>query len=501
MRPATDSAGERPATRLPVWATPLGCAVIVVLLTLPRIILSARAGLIGDEAYYAVWSLDPGFGHYDHAPAVAWVIWLGRMLFGEGEFAVRSLFLVSSFVTGALLYRMAVLLFADARIGAAAAIAYAVTPAAVITFAVATPDGPSTLFWLLAIWAVAEAERGRNPNWWLAVGAFAGLGLLSKYTVAFLGVGLLVYLLSSRDRRAWLGHWQVWAGGLLALLAFLPVVWIDAHRDWISFRFQLGRSTLDERRFTGFDDFIRFLVELSIQLLPTLFVLAAIAFVAFFARRARSLALPLLTTAPMLGYFLVHALFGRANSNWAAPMYPPLALLGAWAAFALRPEAGWLRWATGALRLLHVPLGVAALCATILAVETRGLPIIGPIPAINYLYGWDNLERRVAAIARAEGAAWLDAPDFSLAGAIGYYSQMAGDPLPVFQSNAAYRYAYRPPFDAAMLAGPHLVMRYANGSTPPVIAGARFVAEVTRDDDSGTPLGRYFLYLAGNPPD
>src|SRR5690606_29363740 len=153
--------------------------------------------------------------------------------------------------------------------------------------AVATPDGPSTLFWVLSLWAVAEFIRGRNANWWLAAGAFAGLGLLSKYTLVFLGAGLLLYLVTSRERLGWLRLWQVWAGGAVALLAFAPVVWIAAQRDWMSFRYQLGRSTLDEGQFAGAGEFIRFLVEEAIQLLPTLFVFVVLGAVAFFARRAR----------------------------------------------------------------------------------------------------------------------------------------------------------------------------------------------------------------------
>jgi hypothetical protein len=232
------------ADKLPWWATPWACALLVLVATLPSIAFAIRFNLIGDEAYYAVWSLHPGFGYFDHAPAVAWVIWLGRAIFGEGEFGVRGLFIASGLLTSALLYRTAVLLFADARIGAVAAIAYAVAPAVIVTFTVATPDGPSTLCWALTIWAVAEFVARRSANWWLAAGLFAGLGLLSKYTVVFLGAGLLLYLLTSRERIGWLKLWQVWAGGIIAVLAFLPVVLIDAARDWLSFRFQLGRTPL-----------------------------------------------------------------------------------------------------------------------------------------------------------------------------------------------------------------------------------------------------------------
>src|SRR5690242_15181586 len=120
---------EKAAAGTPAWATPLGAALIVAVLTIPRLIFAARYGLIGDETYYATWSLYPGFGYFDHSPGVAWIIWLGRAMFGEGPWAVRSLFVLSTFPICATLYRTAVVLVDDRRVGAVAAIAYAVTPA------------------------------------------------------------------------------------------------------------------------------------------------------------------------------------------------------------------------------------------------------------------------------------------------------------------------------------------------------------------------------------
>ena len=79
----TDRAGANTGAATPAWATPLATALIVLVLTVPRLVFAARYGLIGDETYYALWSLYPGFGYFDHSPAVAWVIWLGRAIFGE----------------------------------------------------------------------------------------------------------------------------------------------------------------------------------------------------------------------------------------------------------------------------------------------------------------------------------------------------------------------------------------------------------------------------------
>lgn len=482
-------------SRQPWWSTPLGAGLIVLVLTLPRLIFAARYGLIGDEAYYALWSLYPGFGYYDHSPSVAWVIWLGRALFGEGPWAVRSLFVLSTFVTCAALYRIALVTLDDARVGAAAAIAYAATLAVAVTFTLATPDAPSTMFWALAVLAIAEFARSRNPNWWLAAGLLVGLGLLSKYTVVFLGAGILLYLLTSHERLAWLRLWQVWVAGAVALLMFAPVVWVDSTRDWASFRFQLGRSTLDEHVFRP-DEFLRFLIETAIQLLPTLFVFLLIGAVFFFARRAKGLALVLLTSVPMTAYFLVHGLFGRVNPNWIAPLYPMMALIGAWAAVNVRPQSAWLRWPLGALRVLHVPLGLAVMVVALSAAEMRALPVLGPLPLLGFLNGWEGFQAKISDLAEERGAQWVDTPDYTMTGMLAYYGKMADDPLPVYDPRGgSVRYRFMPPMSDELKAAPHLIVRYAFSDTAPPLADATPLGILTRDDGNGTVLQRFAVYL------
>ena len=72
----TDEAKTAAAAPVPGWATPLATALIVAVLTIPRLIFAARYDLIGDETYYALWSFYPGFGYYDQSPCVAWVMFL-----------------------------------------------------------------------------------------------------------------------------------------------------------------------------------------------------------------------------------------------------------------------------------------------------------------------------------------------------------------------------------------------------------------------------------------
>ena len=478
------------SARTPLWATPLGTTVIVLLLMLPRLAFAIRFGLIGDEAYYAIWSFYPSFWYYDHSPSVAWVIWVGRALFGESEFAVRSMFFVANFIVCAALYRISDVLFGDRRIGAAAAIAYSVTVGVIITFAVATPDGPSTMFWVLTIWAIAEFTRSRNANWWLLAGLFAGFALLSKYTAVFLGAGILFYLVTSRERLGWLKLWQVWTGGLIALLCFAPVIWVNSQRDWNSFRYQLGRSNFADHVYHPLE-FIRFLIEEGVQLLPTLYVFMIIALVLFFARRAKPLALLVLTAAPMAGYFLADAVFGRVNPNWTAPLFPQLALVGAWAVVSVRPKSAWLRWPLNALAALHVPLGLGLMLLAYQSIETRTVPFLGPVKAFDFVYGWSDLWGKVSTLAKENGAQWVDTTNYSLNGWLGYYGRIANDPLPVFETSEPFRYQYMPPRDPGLMAAPHLLVGAESTPAPP---NGTLLSTITRDD-KGQQLESYLVYL------
>ena len=56
-----------PRSQTPAWATPAGAALVVLLLLVPRVVFAARFGLIGDEAYYAIWSFHPAFNYFDRS--------------------------------------------------------------------------------------------------------------------------------------------------------------------------------------------------------------------------------------------------------------------------------------------------------------------------------------------------------------------------------------------------------------------------------------------------
>jgi len=109
------------------------------------------------------------------------------------------------------------------------------------------------LWFALIAWFCIRLLKTDNPRWWLAIGAAVGLGLLTKYSIAFFIAGILAAMILSRARRYFLNPW-FWGGIAVALLIFLPnLIWLARH-DFISYRFlqHIHSRDVGEGRADGF---------------------------------------------------------------------------------------------------------------------------------------------------------------------------------------------------------------------------------------------------------
>ena len=169
-----------------------------------------------DEIYYWLWSRHLAAGYYDHPPALAFVIRAGTALFGETAFGVRCMAIAAVSAASLCVWRTAALLLGRREDGVRAALFFNLMLMPTISAIPLFPDAPELACCAGFMWALAELAAGGLGWWWLIAGAFAGLGLLSKYTMFFFGAGAVVWLLLVKDARTWLKTVWPWSGGLLA---------------------------------------------------------------------------------------------------------------------------------------------------------------------------------------------------------------------------------------------------------------------------------------------
>ena len=99
--------------------------------------------------------------------------------------------------------------------------------------------------WTVVLFALMKLARTGDERWWIAVGVAAGLGLLTKFSIGIIGVGVLVALLILPERR-WLATRWPYLAALLALAIGLPSLVGQIRTGWpaILYARELGEQQL-----------------------------------------------------------------------------------------------------------------------------------------------------------------------------------------------------------------------------------------------------------------
>jgi 4-amino-4-deoxy-L-arabinose transferase-like glycosyltransferase len=448
------------------------CALLVGALIAMRAVMAALLPLSADEAYYWLWSRHLAAGYFDHPPAIAFLIRAGTLVFGDTAFGVRAAGIVLSLAATGFVWGAGRRLGLGGPRAMLGALLFNLTLMISVEMLAATPDMPSVATSAAFFYALTRVDQDRR--WWLAAGAAAGLGLLSKYSALFLGAGTLVWLLLSPRHRRQLATVWPWAGAGAALLLFAPnLIWQAGHH-WMTFAFQFAR--VEGGHFT-----LRFLGEfLAAQLgLATPLIFALMLSGLWRARRREQpLFLPAMLVAVGAVYFLIHALHDRVQGNWPCFLYPMLAVLAA-SAFV---EKGWRGW--GWVSRLAAPLAGLLLAFVYLQAAFQPLPRRGD--PLARMLGRDF--RPAGAAAAASGGAILTT-DYETTAWLRFYAP----DVTVIQVNEPWRYPAAPQPGAALLRGRLFYLVTAKRDRHKLIAND--FAEI------GPPLslGTYRLYPVGKP--
>jgi len=298
---------------------------LVLLLIVIRGVVAGVLPLSADEAYYWLWSRHLAAGYLDHPPMIAWLIRSGTTLFGDTPLGVRAAGIVLSLPASWFVWRAAANVLKDEDRAALAVLLFNLTLMISVELLAATPDMPSVVTAAAFVYCLTRVQANGNGVWWLGAGVAAGLGLLSKFSMLFLGAGAFVWLLADRDARRWLATPWPWAAAAIALLIFAPnLVWQSRHH-WETFIFQFVRVSTGHFTLRFLGEFIAAQFGLATPLIFALMVVGL--------WRATRLSSDRLLLAMLawtgLCYFLEHSLHDRVQGNWPCFLYPVLAILAA----------------------------------------------------------------------------------------------------------------------------------------------------------------------------
>lgn len=375
-------------------------AILVVAVVL-RIVYISTLPLLAQETYYWNYAAHLDIGYFDHPPLIAWLIAMGQLLLGQTEAGIRLGAFACGLIAIVFIYRFALRLVDKASALMAAALVAAL-PFFFGAGILATPDAPLIAAWSAALYFSHGALIMGNRAAWLGVGAAIGIGLLSKYTMALLGLAVFVFVLVDRRSWRWFLTWEPYAGVVLAIAVFTPVIVWNYQHDWASFLFQT-QGRYSEPSF-GLHVLLTnmLLVATPIPLLavPLLFTnrwLRASRTIEEpeVAKRQNRLFVACMVVVPML-VFVLNALKHEPRLNWTAPIWLAMLPFAGWAIFhadSLRGK-GWgtaFIWRKARpLLLIFIMLNAAAFYYFVL-----GLPGLPYPQTLARVIGWDTATRHI----------------------------------------------------------------------------------------------------------
>ncbi|MBM3128007.1 MAG: glycosyltransferase family 39 protein [Chloroflexi bacterium] len=404
-----------------------------------------------DDARYLAW------GYVAYPPVTPFIARVALELFGASLVGFRFFAALAQSIAIVLAGLIARELGGKRHAQLLAAVAVAIAPVSLGSSALMQYVAFDYLWWVLIAYLMIRLLKSDDPRWWLGIGAVIGIGMMTKYAMAFYVAGIVAGVLLTPTRRHLTSAW-LWGGVALSFLIFLPnLVWQLQH-DFISLDFlnsihardiQIGRTA----------GFLTDQLDTSANPVTLPLWIAGLAFYFWSASGARF---------RMIGWMalVTFALFWLAQGRgyYTAPLYPMLLAAGAvvlerWFASMSRARA---RVATGlAWSMLIIGGIVFALFALPIVPINSALWQIVNDNNVDFRdeIGWEELTQTVAQIYHAlpandKARAGIFAGNYGEAGALNLYGGAFGLPRAISGINSYWLRGYGdPPPEPVIIVG------------------------------------------------
>jgi hypothetical protein len=394
-------------------------------------------GYFRDELYFMDAGKHLDWGYVDIGPLTIWMGRLSGELLGDSVFALRFFPAIAGALTIVIVGLMARDLGGGRFAQGLAALAALIAPVWLGAQNNLCAPASEPVWWGFCAFFLIRIIKTGNTRLWVWFGVVAGVGLLNKPSMLFLGAAVTLGLLLTPQRKYLFDRWAL-IGGLVALLIASPYILWQIPRGWPTVEFLAGMRRMVTEQIPS----VVFLIGQVFYLHPLNFPiwLAGLGWF-FLAKEAR----PFRVFGWVYVLILVFLLVVKSKIYYFAPVYPVLLAAGAVAIERWVNQRG-VRWLKLALPAVLVAGGLAFAPAVLpvlpldktdayLTAATAGL-LKNARELTNLFHderGWENQAKVVAEVfhrlsPEEQADCIIFAGNFGEAGAIDFYGPALGLP-------------------------------------------------------------------------
>ncbi len=437
-----------------VWSSDVAILIYVALGTIGvQVLAGGRFGFHRDELATLDDARHLAWGYVAYPPITPFFARISLTLFGTSlsgfRFFAASAQAVAVVLTGLMARELGGGRGAQ-LVAAAAAVPFCLASGALMQYVAF-----DYLFWVLTAYFMIRLLESEDPHWWLAIGGAIGFGMMTKYTMGFLAIGIVAGVLSTKTRRH-LGSKWFWMGVGLSLLIFLPNLTWQVRHHFVSLDF-LHHIHERDIRWGRTKDFLPDQLKFTLLGLPLW--IAGLYFYLVSKEGRRFQALGWMYVVPLVLFVVA-----KGRGYYLGPAYPMLYAAGSiWGEGRLRSIGR--TWASVLRALVW-----AALVADIFIV---GAIVIPPAPVSSALWnfasknngdlveelGWPELVQTIAQIrdtlsAQERAHLGIMAANYGEAGAINLYGPGFALPQAISGVNSFWQRGYgNPPPETLIVLG------------------------------------------------
>ncbi|HTX75245.1 MAG TPA: glycosyltransferase family 39 protein [Terracidiphilus sp.] len=465
-----------------------------------HLVAGMRYGFHRDELLSFNNALDLEWGYVVYPPITAWLGRIELVLFGTSLPGFRVLPAVASGLLAVLTGLIARDLGGGRKAMLVAGFAASIGGSTLFAGSFMSYMSFDLLWWVGAAWCVARLLRTGDGRWWLGVGAFIGLGLMTKYTMAFFALGTLGGMLLTENRRHLRSGW-FWAAVALAMAIVAPNIWWQQQHHLAGLAWMKSIHARDIR-LGRTDYFLLNQLWKVAQPVTTPIWVAGLWFLFGETKGERY---------RMLGWMYIITLLGlwaaRGRDYYVGPAYPMLMAAGAvwgekWLQ-SLRPSAQARAFRATWITLMVGAVTVATLVMPVAPVNSAWWRIADTANGGNFnmQIGWPELARTVADVVASlppdqRARLGVIAGDEGSAGAVNLYGAAYGLPRAISGMNSNWLRGYGDPPPETLIAvgmDPDFLERHFTSCR----AAARLTNSYGLTNDT---IGKYTTVFLCGPP-